>query len=236
MPDAKIGRLRTRYKRFFADIDLRGEGVIDTDEIITAHCPNGGKMLGLLDAGNEVIITPVTNPANKLRWRLEAIRAGGTWVGMNTQWPNKLIPKAITEGLIPQLAGYGSIRPEVKYGRNSRIDLLATGHPSLPDAYIEIKNCHFSRVPGLGEFPDCEAARSTKHMYELIDMVAAGFRAVVVVCVQRDDVDRFDAARDCDPDFGRAYDAARTAGVEIVAVSFQVSPDGWRFARQLSVV
>ncbi len=236
MPEAKIGRLRARYKRFFADIDLPGQDVIDADEIITAHCPNGGKMLGLLDAGNPALITPVKNPANKLRWRLEAIQTDGVWVGMNTQWPNKLIPKAISEGLIQQLTGYASIRPEVKYGRNSRIDLFASGHPSLPDAYIEIKNCHFSRTAGLAEFPDCEAARSTKHIYELIDMVAAGFRAVVVICVQRNDVDRFDAARDCDPDFGRAYDAARAAGVEIIAVSFEVSPHGWRFARQLTIV
>ncbi len=225
-----------RYKRFFADIELGETAPGSEPEIITAHCPNGGKMLGLLDAGNAALVTDVTNPNNKLRYRLEAIREGDIWVGINTQWPNRLIPKAIAEGLIRQVTGYNSIKPEVKYGRNSRIDLFASNHATLPDAYIEIKNCHYSRTPGLAEFPDCEAARSTKHMYELIDMVATGYRAVVIFCIQRDDVERFDVARDLDPDFGRAYDAARAAGVEIVAVSFTVSPDGWRFARELSVV
>ncbi|WP_443750529.1 DNA/RNA nuclease SfsA [Asticcacaulis solisilvae] len=233
VPGLKIGRLRARYKRFFADIET---GALDTAETITAHCPNGGKILGLLDPGTPALYADVDSPTAKLRYRLEALRQGDTWAGVNTQRPNRLIPLAIAAGAIPELSGYTTIRPEVKYGVNSRIDLLATGHDSHPDTYIEIKNCHMSRTPGLAEFPDCEAARSTKHMYELIEMVKAGFRAVVVVCVQRNDVDRFDAARDCDPDFGRAYDAARAAGVEIIAVSFEISQDGWRFDKALEVV
>ena len=223
MPGLKIGRLRARYKRFFADIET---GPLDTSETITAHCPNGGKILGLLDAGTPALFADVDSPTAKLRYRLEALQQGDTWAGVNTQRPNKLIPLAIAAGLIPELSGYAAIRPEVKYGVNSRIDLFATGHDRHPDTYIEIKNCHFSRTPGLAEFPDCA----------LIEMVKAGYRAVVVICVQRNDVDRFDAARDCDPDFGRAYDAARAAGVEVIAVSFEISPHGWRFDKTLEIV
>lgn len=234
LPGLKTGRLRTRYKRFFADIAL------DSGELITAHCPNPGKMLGLLGPGTEALLTPVDDPKKKLRYRLEALRAdaafGGTWVGVNTQWPNRLIAKAITNGLIPELAGYDSVKPEVKYGANSRIDLLATGHPAGRDAYIEIKNVHLSRTPGLAEFPDCVTERGAKHLYELIDMVHAGFRAVVVFCVQRHDVERFDIARDCDPGFGKAYDAARAAGVEFLAVSFEFTPEGLRLQRPLAVL
>ncbi len=234
----KMGRLRARYKRFFADIAL------DTGEIITAHCPNPGKMLGLLDAGTPALVTHIGDPKKKLQYRLEALQAnndfGGTWVGVNTQWPNRLIHKAIAAGVLPELAGYDSLKPEVKYGRNSRIDLLASGHPGLPglwpDAYIEVKNVHLSRVPGLAEFPDCVTERGAKHLYELIDMVKDGYRAVVVFCVQRSDCERFTIARDCDPGFARAFDAARAAGVECLAVAFGVSPQGLRFERALEVV
>ena len=233
----KIGRLRARYKRFFADIDLFGE--VDTTETITAHCPNPGKMLGLLDTGTEALVTHVDDPKKKLQYRLEALRAGaefgGTWVGVNTQWPNRLILKAIADGLIPELAGYGGLRPEVKYGLNSRIDIFASGHSSWADAYIEIKNVHLSRRPGLAEFPDCVTERGAKHLYELIEMVRAGFRAVVVFCVQRDDVSRFEIARDCDPGFARAFDAARAAGVEFIAVRFAFSPQGLRFGGMVPV-
>lgn len=227
--DLKMGRLQARYKRFFADI------VLDTGETITAHCPNPGKMLGLLDSGTRALVTHIGDPRKKLQYRLEALEERGTWVGVNTQWPNRLIHKAIDAGILPQLAGYDSIKPEVKYGRNSRIDLLATGHTVLSDAYIEVKNVHLSRNAGLAEFPDCVTQRGAKHLYELIDMVSEGHRAVVVFCVQRHDVTRFTIARDCDPGFARAFDAARAAGVEFLALSFEFSPAGLRFYRELDV-
>lgn len=230
----KIGRLRARYKRFFADIELIDR--VDAREIITAHCPNPGKMLGLLVDGNEALVTYIGDPKKKLLYRLEALKERGVWVGVNTQWPNRLILKAISDGLIPELSGYASLRPEVRYGANSRIDILAQGHASRPDAYIEIKNVHLSRAPGLAEFPDCVTERGAKHLYELIEMIKDGFRAVVVFCVQRHDVSRFDIARDCDPGFARAYDAARAGGVEFLAVSFEFSADGLRFDRALSIL
>lgn len=221
------GRLQARYKRFFADIEL------DTGETVTAHCPNPGKMLGLLEPGADALVTHINDPAKKLQYRLEALKERGCWVGVNTQWPNRLIARAIDANLIPELTGYNSIKPEMKYGRNSRIDLLATGHPALPDAYVEIKNVHLSRTPGHAEFPDCVTERGAKHLLELIDMVHEGYRAVVVFCVQRHDVATFDIARDCDPGFGRAYDLARAAGVEFISISWELSPEGLRFQKAL---
>lgn len=224
------GRLRTRYKRFFADIEL------DTGEIITAHVPNPGKMLGLLAPGTPALLTHLDDPKKTLQYRLEALLERDVWVGVNTQWPNRVVMKAAADGLIPTLRGYTVLTPEVKYGVNSRIDLLASGHPSRPNAYVEVKNVHFSRGEGLAEFPDCVTTRGAKHLYELIDVVRHGLRAVVVFCVQRHDVERFDIARDCDPGFGRAYDEARAAGVEFVALSFEFSGDGLRYAKALSLV
>lgn len=224
------GRLVTRYKRFFANIEL------DTGEIITAHCPNPGKMLGLLASGTPVLVTPLNDPKKKLQYRLEALEERGIWVGINTQWPNRLIPLAIAADAIPELTGYATLQPEKKYGRNSRIDLFASGHTFRPDAWIEIKNVHFSRQAGLAEFPDCVTQRGTKHLYELIEMVKTGSRAVVVFCVQRDDCQRFDIARDCDPGFGRAYDAAREAGVEFIATGFGFSETGLRLATGLEII
>lgn len=233
------GRLMTRYKRFFADVRL------EDGQVVTAHCPNPGKMLGLLHDGNPALVTRLAGSNCKLGYRLEALRAGPEfasddapppWVGVNTQWPNRLIKQAVTAGLIPALSGYAHLQPEVRYGVNSRIDLLASGHAHHPAAYIEIKNVHLSRTPGLAEFPDCVTARGAKHMHELAGMAGDGHRAVVVFCIQRDDVEAFDVARDCDPAFGRAFEAARLAGVEMLAVSFRVSPDGIHFAREIPVI
>lgn len=229
MSGLMAGRLRARYKRFFADIEL------DTGEIITAHVPNPGKMLGLLAPGTPALLTYLNDPKKKLQYRLEALQERGVWVGVNTQWPNRVVMKAAADGLIPALHGYTVLTPEVKYGINSRIDILASGHPDRPNAYVEVKNVHFSRQDGLAEFPDCVTERGAKHLHELIEMVREGFRAVVVFCVQRHDVHRFDVARDCDPGFGRAYDAARAAGVEFVALSFEFDEGGLRYATALEL-
>lgn len=224
------GRLVSRYKRFFADVEL------DTGETVVSHCPNPGKMLGLLTPVTPALLTEITDPKKKLRWRLEALREGETWVGVNTQWPNRLIPQIIRDGLVPELRGYPVMRPEVKYGHNSRIDWLLQDHPSFADAWVEIKNVHYSRVPGLAEFPDCVTERGAKHLMELIDRVEAGDRAVVVFCVQRSDVFRFDVARDLDPGFARAYAAAREAGVEFLAHAFAVTDEGIAHSHALEVL
>ena len=107
------GRLVTRYKRFFADVEL------DTGATVVSHCPNPGKMLGLLTPGTPALLSEITDPARTLRWRLEALREGKTWVGVNTQWPNRLIGALIRDAKVPVLRGYACQRPEVRYGQNS---------------------------------------------------------------------------------------------------------------------
>ncbi|BBF80359.1 sugar/maltose fermentation stimulation protein homolog [Asticcacaulis excentricus] len=192
-------------------------------------------MLGLLRPGTPALLTEISDPTKKLRWRLEALREGDTWVGVNTQWPNRLIGDLIRDQQVPELRGYASQRPEVRYGHNSRIDWLLQGHTQQAEAWVEIKNVHYSRVPGLAEFPDSVTERGAKHLMELIGRVEAGARAVVVFCVQRDDVFRFDVARDLDPVFGRAYAAAREAGVAFLAHAFRVTPDGITHSHALKI-
>src|SRR4029078_9006468 len=94
-------------------------------------------------------------------------------VGVNTAHPNPLVGAALAAGLIPELSGYGTIPRQGKYGRNSRVDFR-------PPCYVEIKNVHLMRTPGLAEFPDAQTARGRKRLDELGDMVEAGPRAVIL--------------------------------------------------------
>jgi sugar fermentation stimulation protein A len=184
------GRLVARYKRFFADVVLDAEGPV------TAHVPNSGKMLGLLDAGNVCWLSRSDAPKRRLPWTLELIQEpGGALVGVNTFHPNRLAAEAVAAGAIPELAGYPSLRREVRYGVNSRIDILLE-HPDRPPCWVEVKNVHLLRRPGLYEFPDCVTERGRKHLDELAAQAAAGDRAVLLFCVQRADGDRFEAAAD----------------------------------------
>jgi len=209
-------RLIRRYKRFLADVEWP-DGATDT-----VHCPNPGAMLGLDAPGSRVFVSRSANPKRKYPLTLEIVEADGTLVGVNTGLPNALAQEAITNGVIAELAGYDTLRREVRYGVNSRIDILLE-HPDRPVCYVEVKNVHLSRRPGLVEFPDCVTARGAKHLVELGDQAEAGHRALMVFIIQRDDGASFDLARDIDPDYAAAFARARQRGVEALAYACTVS-------------
>ena len=220
------GRLVARYKRFFADIAL------DDGAEITAHCPNPGAMLGLNTPGLPVWVSRSDDPKRKLTHTLELVEVDGGLVGINTMHPNRLVAEALAAGAIPELAGYASHRREVKYGAASRIDFLLET-PDRPPCWLEVKNGHFVRTPGLAEFPDCVAARSLKHLRELETIIAEGDRAAVLFVVQRADCDAFSACRDLDPAFSDGLERAADAGVEVLAYACELSISGIRLTRRI---
>src|ERR1019366_7579034 len=199
-----------RYERFLADV------VLPCGETVTAHCANPGSMIGLAAPGAAVWLSRSDNPKRKLghSWELVVVDlgSGAELVGINTTNPNALAAEAIAAGLIPELTGYGRIRREVKYGKNSRVDFLLE-EPGRPRCYLEIKNVHLMRQKGLAEFPDAVTKRGAKHLEELATMAAAGARAVMLFLVQLALAERFGLARDIDPTYGMQFDRARAQGV-----------------------
>ncbi|MEQ8507377.1 MAG: DNA/RNA nuclease SfsA [Rhodospirillaceae bacterium] len=214
------GTLVKRYKRFFADV------VLESGETVTAHCANSGSMLSVKPEGAPVWISPANNPKRKLQYTWEIVEIEGHKVGINTSHPNLIVSEAIEAGEIPELAGYDSLRREVKYGQNSRIDALleAEGKPSC---YVEVKNVTMKRdltPSGKAEFPDSVTSRGAKHLVELADMVADGHRAVMFYLVQREDCFAFSVAGDIDPDYEAGLIAAMKAGVEVICYQCHVTP------------
>jgi len=203
-----------RYKRFLADV------VLPSGEEITAHVANPGAMIGLAAPGSRVWLSKSANAKRKLPYSWELVEvdlgSGPELIGINTAHPNLLVAEAIAAGAIPELAGYGSTRREVKYGTNSRIDFLLEA-PGRPPCYLEVKNVHLMRTPGLAEFPDSITARGAKHLGELAAMATAGARAVMLFLIQIGSASRFALALDIDPAYGAAFDRARAAGMEAVA-------------------
>lgn len=212
--------LLKRYKRFLADVRL-ADG-----SFVTAACPNTGTMLGLTDPGMTIHLSRSNSPTRKYAhtWEMTE-RPGFGLIGINTARPNALVEKAISDGLIGGLAGYDGLRREVKYGANSRIDLLLEME-GRPRCYVEVKNVTLYRRPGLAEFPDCVTERGTKHLSELSAMVAAGHRAVMVYCIQGGGAEAFALTPDIDPIYHEAFHRARQHGVEAVAVTCHVGLEG----------
>lgn len=224
------GTLFRRYKRFLADVFL------DTGQSITAACPNTGAMLGLNAPGSRVWLSRSDSPARKYphTWELVEV-AGKGLVGVNTGSPNRIVSEAVAAGLLPPFAGYPTLRREVKYGRNSRIDLLLEGN-GQPACYVEVKNTHLFRKDGMVEFPDCVTERGRKHLHELADMVKAGHRAAMVYLVQADFPQACSLAADLDPDYVRAFVAARNMGVEAYALCCKVTTSEITAVRAIPVL
>lgn len=212
LPPLIPARLIQRYKRFLADARLETDGAV-----VTAHIANPGAMTGLAEPGTLIWLSRADNPKRKLAytWELASLESGAI-SGVSTARPNQIVGEALRAGSAPGLEGYPNVRAEAPYGRNSRVDFLLSA-PGRPPAYVEVKNVHLMRRPGLAEFPDSVTARGTKHLRELADQAAAGARAVMVYLVHRDDCGRLALAADIDPAYVEAYRAARAAGVEALA-------------------
>jgi len=212
-----------RYKRFLADV------VLPDGTEITAHVANPGAMTGLAAPGARVWLSKSESKTRKLpySWELVEVDSGNglELVGVNTSHPNALIAEAIAENNITEIAGYASARREVKYGKNSRVDFLLES-PGKPPCYVEVKNVHLMRKPGLAEFPDSVTARGAKHLAELADVVRGGGRAMMLYLIQMPSAQTFALARDIDPDYAKAFDLARAAGVEAIAYRCAITREG----------
>jgi len=220
------GVLVARYKRFFADVRL------DDGREITAHCPNPGAMLGLNSPGMGAWVSPASDPKRKLAWTLELVEADGGLVGINTLHPNRLVAEALAVDAIPELSGYDLHRREVKMGEASRVDFVLEG-AGRPRCWLEVKNCHLRRVGTLAEFPDCVAARSSRHLKELAARVTEGDRAVQIFVIQRTDCDTFAACADLDPAYAAGLSAAAAAGVEVLCYACHIDETDIRIVRRL---
>jgi sugar fermentation stimulation protein A len=220
------GILIKRYKRFLADIKL------DDGTEVTVHCANPGAMMGITIPGSKVLLSKSDNPKRKLPLTWEMVEIDGVWIGVNTSNPNAIVYQALLNNQIPALSGYKNIQPEVKYGKNSRIDFLLTDGPTQM-CLVEVKNVHLIRSENIAEFPDCVTARGAKHQQELLEQVQNGVRCVVLYVVQRGDAKFFKVANDLDKVYGQAALQAYKCGVEMLAYSCDMSNQGINLKQQL---
>ncbi len=219
------GRLRRRYKRFLADVELPG------GEILTAHCPNTGAMTGCVEEGAPVWLSRSDDPKRKYPHTWELVATSRGMACIHSALANKVVGEAFEAGRIPGFSAYPEIRREVKYGDGSRADLLLSGPAGR--VFVEVKSVTLCREGGQGLFPDAVSERGRKHLRELQGVLEAGTRSVLFFCVFHAGIERVSAAGDIDPAYRDTLAAAQAAGVEVLAWSAAVSPQGLALERAL---
>ena len=203
------GKLIKRYKRFFADVQLD-----NNKEIVTAHCPNTGSMLGLLGEGNAVKLSEANKKDRKLKFTLEIIKSNGASVGVNTHRANRIVEAALLSNKIKSIKKIIHIKREVRYGENSRIDFLVNNKDE--EIYIEVKNVTLSLKKGIAEFPDAITERGSKHLKELSKIKDKKTRAIMLYLIQRDDCKYFQIAKEIDEKYNSNLKKAIESGVEVL--------------------
>ena len=213
-----------RYKRFFVDIKIN-------NKIITAHCPNTGSMYGLLKKGNKVWISKSNNPNRKLKYTLEIIEDKSSKVGVNTHSTNKIVYHALKNNLIDEIDSISEIKPEIKFGLNTRFDFLVSNEKHK--AFIEVKNVTLSREKSLAEFPDTVTARGLKHINELLKASKKNYKIFILYLIQRDDCKSFTVAKDIDPDYASALKKAINNKLKILCYDCKFSSKGIKLNREI---
>lgn len=203
-----------RYKRFFVDVE-------HNKKIITAHCPNSGSMLGLLNIGNESWISKSNNPNRKLQYTLEIINDKKSNVGVNTHRANKIVEEAINNKLISEFKKFDEVKREVKFNSETRFDFLLKNKKT--EAFLEVKNVTLSRNRNISEFPDAITSRGKKHLVHLQDAIKKGFDSYLLFLIQREDTKEFQIAKDIDPEYYDEIKKAKKNGVKISAYSCKVN-------------
>ena len=219
------GTLIKRYKRFLAEIRL-DDG---TEEV--AHCTNSGSMKSCLENGAEVYLTPVTDLKRRTKFTWEMIKINGSWVGINTANPNKLAFEAISAGQISELSGYTNVKREVVFG-DSRFDIFAENETGK--CFVEVKNVSL-KEGNYALFPDAVTTRGQKHLKTLMEVKAHGLRAVMLYIVQRIDVEVFAPAMEIDPEYAKVLKQAVNAGVEVIVLQVEITPEGIYIKKKLPV-
>ena len=201
------GKLLKRYKRFLADI------ILENKEIITAHVPNSGAMTSCIEENCDVWLTFHDNPKRKLKYTLELTLINENLICTNTGVANKIAIEAIKNGTIKELQNYSSLKPEQKYGQNSRIDILLENENEK--CYVEVKSVSL-KIDDYLAFPDAVTSRGTKHLNELYEMTLQGHRAVMLYIIQRTDNLPFRLDCEIDKKYCELFNEVTKKGVEVL--------------------
>ena len=219
------GALIKRYKRFFIDIKYK-------NKIITAHCPNSGSMIGLLDRGNKAWFSLSDNPKRKLKYTLEIIEVKNKKVGINTLLTNKIVLEALKHKKIHSLNKFNHIKTESKFSDGTRFDFLLS--KDKEKCFLEVKNVTLLRENKIAEFPDAITSRGTKHLNELCNAKKKGYQSYILYLIQREDCGSFEIAKDIDKKYKTAFDKALKSGVKILCYDCKLSNEEIKFNNQIN--
>ena len=221
------GKFVKRYKRFFADVKVN-------KSIITAHCPNTGSMMGLLNENNDAWVSKNDDPKRKLKFTLEILKSKNNLIGINTHLANKLVLEGLKNNSFLEFKNLENIQPEVFYNKDTRFDFLVS--KKNKKSFIEVKNVTLIRDNRNSEFPDAITTRGSKHIKTLIEASKKGYQCYVLFLVQISNCKYFKIAKDIDKEYYENYKYAKKVGVNFIAYNCKIGSKEIKVDKKVKII
>ena len=221
------GKLLKRYKRFFVDIKVN-------KEIIIAHCPNTGSMMGLLNENNDAWVLKNEDPKRKLKYTLQILKTSKNVIGVNTHLANKLVHEGLQNNTLLEFKNLDKIVTEKFYNKETRFDFLV--EKNKKKIFIEVKNVTLIRDGETSEFPDAITTRGSKHIKTLIDAHKKGYECYVLFLVQIENCKYFRIAKDIDNEYYENYKLAKKSGVKFIAYNCKVGSKEIKIDKKIKIL
>lgn len=216
------GTFRARPNRFIAEVEIHGV-------VQRCHVKNTGRCKELLIPGATVYLNHAASPKRKTAFDLIAVEKQGLLINMDAQAPNMVFGEYLKKGhFLPDLT---LIRPEFRHG-DSRFDFyLEQGDWQH---LVEVKGVTLEEN-GIAKFPDAPTERGIKHINGLIAAKQQGFTPWLVFVIQMEGMTCFTPNDTTHPQFGEALRKAQKAGVPILALECQVTPETLEIVRSIPI-
>ena len=221
------GKFLKRYKRFFADIKVN-------KEIIIAHCPNTGSMMGLLNENNDAWVLKNEDPKRKLKYTLQILKTSKNVIGVNTHLANKLVHEGLQNNTLLEFKNLDKIVTEKFYNKETRFDFLV--EKNKKKIFIEVKNVTLIRDGKISEFPDAITTRGSKHIKTLMDAHKKGYECYVLFLVQIENCKYFRIAKDIDNEYYENYKLAKKSGVKFIAYNCKVGSKEIKIDKKVEIL
>ena len=221
------GKLLKRYKRFFVDIKVN-------KEIIIAHCPNTGSMMGLLNENNDAWVLKNEDPKRKLKYTLQILKTSKNVIGVNTHLANKLVHEGLQNNTLLEFKNLDKIVTEKFYNKETRFDFLV--EKNKKKIFIEVKNVTLIRDGKTSEFPDAITTRGSKHIKTLMDAHKKGYECYVLFLVQIENCKYFRIAKDIDKEYYENYKLAKKSGVKFIAYNCKVGSKEIKIDKKIEIL
>ena len=221
------GKFVKRYKRFFADVKVN-------KSIITAHCPNTGSMMGLLDENNDAWVSKNDDPKRKLKFTLEILKSRNNLIGVNTHLANKLVLEGLQNNSFVEFKNLEKIQSEVFYNKETRFDFLV--NKKNQKSFIEVKNVTLIRDNKNSEFPDAVTTRGSKHIKTLVEASKKGYNCYVLFLVQISNCKYFKIAKDIDNEYYENYKNAKNIGVNFIAYNCKIGSKEIKIDKKVKII